>query len=117
MRGDRVQPVSASLLTPLLAGLLLQHAWRLFRRARVGDIALQLLLPFARRPARPAVDRRLGRAQPALLGLVDRGSILLVVYVAFSEGVTHGIWHQVDAASLAVAAAAGCRAAGGGAAG
>jgi solute carrier family 10 (sodium/bile acid cotransporter), member 7 len=28
--------------------------------------------------------------------LVDRGSILLVVYVAFSEGVTHGIWHQLD---------------------
>jgi solute carrier family 10 (sodium/bile acid cotransporter), member 7 len=35
-----------------------------------------------------------------LLGLVDRGSVLLVVYVAFSAGVTRGIWHQLDAASL-----------------
>ncbi len=32
--------------------------------------------------------------------MVDRGSILLVVYVAFSEGVTQGIWHQVDIATL-----------------
>jgi len=31
---------------------------------------------------------------------VDRGSILLIVYVAFSEGVTHNIWHQLDAAQF-----------------
>jgi sodium/bile acid cotransporter 7 len=31
---------------------------------------------------------------------VDRGSILLVVYTAFSEGVTHGIWHQLDSFNL-----------------
>jgi sodium/bile acid cotransporter 7 len=35
------------------------------------------------------------------VAFVDRGSILLVVYVAFSEGVTQGIWHQLDAARLA----------------
>ncbi len=35
-----------------------------------------------------------------LLGLVDRGSILLVVYAAFSEGVTHGIWRQLGLADL-----------------
>ena len=34
------------LLTPLLAGLLLQRAWRLLG-ARVGDVVLQLMLPFA----------------------------------------------------------------------
>ncbi len=32
---------------------------------------------------------------------MDRGSILLIVYVAFSEGVTHGIWHQLDATQFA----------------
>jgi sodium/bile acid cotransporter 7 len=36
--------------------------------------------------------------------LVDRGSILLVVYVAFSEGMTHGIWHQLDVRQLATLA-------------
>ena len=35
-----------------------------------------------------------------MLGLVDRGSILLVVYTAFSEGVTQGIWHQLGIAEL-----------------
>ena len=32
--------------------------------------------------------------------LVDHGSILLVVYVAFSDGVVDGIWHQLDARHL-----------------
>ena len=50
-----------------------------------------------RRPAGAALDRRLGPAQAALLTLVDRGSILLVVYTAFSAGVAAGIWHQLDA--------------------
>jgi sodium/bile acid cotransporter 7 len=36
-----------------------------------------------------------------VLGLVDRGSILLVVYTAFSEGMTQGIWHQVSPVRLA----------------
>ena len=31
---------------------------------------------------------------------MDRGSILLVVYAAFSEGVTQGIWHQLSLADL-----------------
>jgi sodium/bile acid cotransporter 7 len=35
-----------------------------------------------------------------MLGFVDRGSILLVVYTAFSEGVTQGIWHQLDLEQL-----------------
>ncbi len=95
------------LLTPLLAGLLLQRAWRLLG-PRVGDIVVQLLLPFAAgQLARPLIGEWVGRRK-ALIGLVDRGSILLVVYVAFSEGVTHGIWHQLDAAAIRHAAAAGC---------
>src|SRR6202007_1517394 len=35
-----------------------------------------------------------------LTSFVDRGSILLIVYSAFSEGVTNGIWHQIDLPSL-----------------
>ncbi len=37
-----------------------------------------------------------------MLGLVDRGSILLIVYTAFSDGVSHGIWHQVNATQMAI---------------
>ena len=91
------------LLTPLLAGLLLS-AHGGFSAHAVGDIVLQLLLPFAvGQLARPWIGAWVGRNK--MLGtLVDRGSILLVVYVAFSEGMTHGIWHQLDVRQLATLA-------------
>ena len=88
------------LLTPLLAGLLLSAHGGLSARG-MGDIAVQLLLPFAAgQLARPWIGEWVGRNK-WWTGLVDRGSILLVVYVAFSEGVTHGIWHQLDARHFA----------------
>ena len=82
------------LLTPLLAGLLLS-AQGGFSIRSVGDILVQLLLPFAAgQLSRPLIGTWALRNRK-LLGLVDRGSILLVVYTAFSEGVTQGIWHQL----------------------
>ncbi|HVC59351.1 MAG TPA: bile acid:sodium symporter family protein [Acetobacteraceae bacterium] len=88
------------LLTPLLAGLLLS-AQGGFSLHAAGDVVLQLLLPFAAgRIARRWIATWANRNK-TLLGLVDRGSILLVVYAAFSEGVTHGIWHQLDTGRLA----------------
>ncbi|MBN8927417.1 MAG: bile acid:sodium symporter [Rhodospirillales bacterium] len=86
-------------LTPLFAGLLLS-AHGGFSTHALLDIVLQLLLPFvAGQLARRWIGEWVGRHK-GLLGLVDRGSILLVVYVAFSEGVTHGIWHQLDLPKL-----------------
>jgi solute carrier family 10 (sodium/bile acid cotransporter), member 7 len=83
------------LLTPLLAGLILRtHGG--FSAQGIGDIVLQLLLPFlAGQAARPWIGDWVSRHK-SLTGLVDPGSILLIVYVAFSEGVTHGIWRQLD---------------------
>src|SRR6202035_5890705 len=49
--------------------------------------------------ARPWIGDWVARNK-RVTSLVDRGSILLIVYAAFSEGVTHGIWHQVDATQL-----------------
>ncbi len=87
------------LLTPLLAGLLLS-AQGGFSLRGVGDILVQLLLPFAAgQLARPLIGAWALRNK-TLLGLVDRGSILLVVYTAFSEGVSHGLWHQLGFADL-----------------
>ena len=88
------------LLTPLLVGLLLSNGHGGVSASMVGDIILQLLLPFAagqalRRWIGPWVERR-----RKILSLVDRGSILIVVYVAFSEGMVAGIWHQLDIAML-----------------
>jgi sodium/bile acid cotransporter 7 len=87
------------LLTPLLAGILLS-AQGGFSISGVGDIFVQLLLPFAAgQLSRPLIGTWAHRNR-RLLGLVDRGSILLVVYTAFSEGVTQGIWHQLGIRDL-----------------
>ena len=96
--------VSASLsnilgvvLTPLLVVLLMKTSGvpRVDGTA-VRDIMVQLLLPFAAgQLARPWLAGTVAR-YAALLKVVDRGSILLVVYTAFSMGVVKGIWASVD---------------------
>ncbi|MDX7951701.1 bile acid:sodium symporter [Lichenihabitans sp. Uapishka_5] len=88
------------ILTPLLVGLVL-HTQGGFNLKAFEDIALQLLLPFGLgQAARPLIGAFLGRHK-VLTSYVDRGSILFVVYGAFSAGVVAGIWHQVDLAGLA----------------
>ncbi|MFD9367215.1 bile acid:sodium symporter family protein [Streptomyces sp. NPDC060020] len=83
-------------LTPLLAaGLLGGHAGG-FSPDSLLKITLQLLLPFLLgQSLRRWVGGFLVRHKQ-VLGYVDRGSILLVVYAAFSAGVTAGIWHRVS---------------------
>ena len=88
-------------LTPLLAAFLL-HAQGGFSARGAGDIVLKLLLPFAAgQLARPWLAGWAVSNQ-RLVSLVDRGSVLLIVYVAFSDAVAHGIWLQLDAAHLAL---------------
>lgn len=88
------------LLTPLLVGFLLSTGHGGISAHAVGDILLQLLLPFAAGQAlRPWIGTWVERNR-RMLSFVDRGSILLVVYAAFSEGVVAGIWHSIDVAML-----------------
>lgn len=62
----------------------------------IQDIVVQLLLPFiAGQLARPLVSKWIEKHKQ-LVGYVDRGSILLVVYAAFSEAVVGGIWSKVS---------------------
>ncbi|WP_274563939.1 bile acid:sodium symporter family protein [Streptomyces spiramyceticus] len=87
-------------LTPLLAALLIGGGVGGFSADSLLKIVVQLLLPFvAGQLLRRWVGGFLVRHKKAL-GYVDRGSILLVVYTAFSHGVTEGIWHQVSPARL-----------------
>ncbi|MFJ4438471.1 bile acid:sodium symporter family protein [Streptomyces sp. NPDC088923] len=86
-------------LTPLLAAALLGDSGG-FSAGALGRIAVQLLLPFlAGQFLRRWVGGFLTRHRK-VLGYVDRGSILLVVYTAFSEGMVRGIWHQVTVPRL-----------------
>lgn len=71
----------------------------------IGDIVLQLLVPFvAGHLLRPWIGRFVDRHR-RVLGYTDRGTVLLVVYVAFSESVVEGLWHHVPPPALAILAA------------
>jgi solute carrier family 10 (sodium/bile acid cotransporter), member 7 len=88
-------------LTPLLVSLLFsaQSAHHSSLDA-ILKIVYQLLLPFiAGQLARPLLSAFIDRNRE-WLKMVDQSSILLVVYVAFSEAVTQGLWHQVPLAML-----------------
>ncbi|AYC30904.1 bile acid:sodium symporter [Pseudomonas cavernae] len=89
-------------LTPLLVALLLGvHGDGGSTLDAIGKITLQLLLPFiagqiARRWLFAWIERN-----KHWLKFVDQGSILLVVYGAFSAAVIEGLWHQVPLPALA----------------
>ena len=98
--------VVGMLLTPLLVALLLGARAGGFSLDAVEAILLQLLAPFAagqvlRSWIGPWIDRR-----KRLLTLVDRGTIALIVYLAFSAAVVGGIWSRVSPAQLALVLAA-----------
>ena len=82
-------------LTPLLVTVLLQAQGGV-SGASVGAIVLQLLAPFvAGQLLRPRIGAWVA-AQSKVLSKVDRGSILLVVYGAFSGAVVEGVWTRLD---------------------
>ncbi|MBB3226129.1 sodium/bile acid cotransporter 7 [Luteibacter sp. Sphag1AF] len=84
-------------ITPLLVGLVISShgAGAPMSWDSVGKIVLQLLLPFvAGQIAQRWIGSWVGRHMP-LLSMVDRGSILLVVYTAFSAAVLQGLWKQM----------------------
>ncbi|MDH6125014.1 bile acid:sodium symporter family protein [Kitasatospora sp. GP82] len=87
-------------LTPLLAAALLSTRGGISAGSVLG-IVEQLLLPFvAGQLLRRWIADRMARHR-AVLGLVDRGSILLVVYSAFSAGVVGGVWGALSLPRLA----------------
>ena len=62
------------------------------------DISLQLLLPFL---LGQVAHRWLGElAKSKATKIVDRGSIWMVVYAAFSKGVVSGVWSNVSVGEL-----------------
>lgn len=83
-------------LTPLLVSLVIvvqgEHHSSLDAMLK---IVYQLLLPFvAGQILRPWLQAWTEK-RASTLKMVDQSSILLVVYVAFSEAVVQGLWHQL----------------------
>ena len=87
-------------ITPALVTLTMHKSGAGVSAQAVWSIATQLLLPFlVGHLSRPWTAGVLGRHK-SILGFVDRGAILLVVYTAFSAAVVEGIWHKVSAPDL-----------------
>jgi len=85
------------LLTPLLVMLLMGAGDGIQVDASVFvDISLQLLLPFVLgQMAHNFVPKVREVAKSKATKIVDRGSIWMVVYSAFSQGVVSGVWSNI----------------------
>lgn len=90
-------------LSPLLFALLIPHGTGLgIDPAAIWKIVQQILLPFVvGQFCRPLLADVLHRHKLPTM-IVDRGSILLIVYAAFSAGVVNGIWQVISPASLVI---------------
>lgn len=91
------------IVTPLLAGLLIttQGSGGVSLDAIVS-IVLEILLPFALgQVARRWIGSRVA-AHPGWIKFVDQGTIVLVVYGAFSASVVEGLWQQMPLSALGV---------------
>lgn len=89
-------------ITPVLVGLLMhtQAAGSMNLLDAISSIMLKLMLPFvlghlSRRFIGKWVDK-----YKTVIAKTDRLSILLVVYVAFSDAVANGIWSKISLLSL-----------------
>jgi sodium/bile acid cotransporter 7 len=88
-------------LTPVLVGFFLASTTISHSSFdAILKIMFQLLLPFvAGQIARPWLANWMERHK-GVLKMVDQSSILLVVYVAFSEAVVQGLWRQLPPVML-----------------
>ncbi|WCM94533.1 bile acid:sodium symporter [Acidovorax sp. NCPPB 2350] len=97
-------------ITPLLVGLVLPGVPGAHAPAggtaghdtlaSIGRITVQLFVPFlAGHLLRPWIGGFVQR-RAAVLKFVDQGSILLVVYTAFSAAVIEGLWRQIPLSAL-----------------
>lgn len=90
-------------ITPVLVSVVLPQAGSAGQDVLAGilRIMVQLMLPFAAgHLLRPWIGGFMGR-HAAALKYVDQGSVLLVVYTAFSAAVAGGLWQLLPLPALA----------------
>lgn len=89
-------------LTPLLVGFLISGQGRGFSFDIVSTILLQLLAPFVLgQILQPWFSAPIARHKKVLT-LLDRGAILMVVYMAFSDAVMGGLWRTLSVPDFAI---------------
>jgi sodium/bile acid cotransporter 7 len=99
--------VCGMFVTPLLVSLYMRAHGAGMSWVSARIILFELLAPFVVGHAlQPIIGGWVGR-HPRLVGLVDRGSILLVVYCAFGAAAVEGLWKRVSVGDLALVAVLG----------
>jgi sodium/bile acid cotransporter 7 len=87
--------IAGIMLTPLLFGAMSRLRSNGFELSGIWQVMLQLLVPFiAGHLLRPWIGQW-GERNRSILAITDRGSILLVVYTAFSGAVVLGVWDRL----------------------
>lgn len=86
--------------TPLLSGLLLHRSNSVSGLETILEVGRELLLPFiigqlVQKWVGPVVHRH-----KILLSFTDRGSIIVLVYAAFSTAVLQGLWQRIPLTDL-----------------
>jgi solute carrier family 10 (sodium/bile acid cotransporter), member 7 len=88
--------------TPLLVAFMLEAQGASVSLSGIGRIFLLLFFPFILgHGLRPLIADWIGRT-PRLVRAVDKGTILLAVYGAFSAAMIGGIWRAIPAEGIAV---------------
>ena len=87
-------------ITPLLVAVLLKRHSDISPLQQVEQIVMQLLVPFIAGQVASRWLRPWARRHSALLSITDRGSIILVVYAAFSAAVLAGAWSALKPIEL-----------------
>jgi len=87
-------------LTPLLVTLLLEAQGAAISVTGIGKIVALLFLPFLLGHALRPLLLPLVKDRPRLTTIVDKGTILLAVYGAFSAAVVEDIWSRVPPVEL-----------------
>lgn len=94
--------IAGIFITPLLTSLVLAKSGA--QTGGVMNIVVQLLLPFmAGQLLQPWIGGWALRNKK-LLSMTDRGSILIVVYTAFSEAIVQGLWNRLPLSELGLIA-------------
>jgi sodium/bile acid cotransporter 7 len=89
-------------VTPALVVLVMAGANGRVGLGQIGDIVVQILLPFVLGQVSQRWTAGFVKAHNAPLKLVDRGVVVLVVYTAFSQGMSEHMWSQVNGPQLVV---------------
>jgi solute carrier family 10 (sodium/bile acid cotransporter), member 7 len=90
----------AVMLTPLLFALLVARLGGEGDMSAIGRIMTMLLLPFVLGQIMRGLLGRWAEKHRAWLSRLDRTTIVITVYVAFSAAFVEGLWEQVASAEL-----------------